>query len=340
MPHPNEEEDSLPAPSDRSSAAAAPDQDDESLFRTGRVHISARQRGADFTALVGLALHLPQVLASTVVVFAASYVLEALGGPPWWLPLGSWALSGGLVFHRPCERLLARWLFGLRYPTPQESYTLRAVWGEVSARAGVNGEAYQLWVQDSEEINAMATAGHIVSVTSRSLRTLAPSRLAGVLAHELGHHTRGHAWSTLLSFWYALPGRLTWRLLLRLASRIGSMSAGATIITVALLGAAVITLATMTYGLIFLPLLTPCLMAAVSRRSELRADKHAASLGFAPQLMAVLGEECSQKGTGRADRAVLGSPQGKESMIARLLASHPDVHTRLHHLQVRRERGH
>jgi hypothetical protein len=33
-----------------------------------------------------------------------------VSGLPWWIPPGCWALSGVLVFHRPCERLLARWL--------------------------------------------------------------------------------------------------------------------------------------------------------------------------------------------------------------------------------------
>ncbi|MGW2747473.1 M48 family metalloprotease [Streptomyces sp. NPDC001450] len=318
--------------------ASAPDAKAESLFRTGRVHIAARQRGADITAFIGLALHLPHVLASAAVVFVVSYAVEALGGPPWWLPLGGWALSGVLVFHRPCERLMARWLFGLRYPTPQEALTLQAVWREVTARAGVDGDVYQLWVEDSPGINAMATAGHIVGVTSHSLRALPPSRLAGVLAHELGHHTRGHAWATLLAFWYALPGRLAWRLLLRLATRVDRLSTGATILVVALLGTAVIALATATYGLIFLPLVTPYLAAAVSRRSELRADEHAAGLGFAPQLMAVLSADHDREDTKHADRAVLGSRSGKKSGTARLLESHPDVHTRLHHLQAHQQR--
>ncbi|MEU0006515.1 M48 family metalloprotease [Streptomyces sp. NPDC006314] len=316
-----------------SASASASDANDESPFRTGRVHIAARQRRTDVTALVGLALHLPHVLASLTVIYVASYTVDAVGGPPWWVPLGGWALSGILAFHRPSERLIARWLFRLRHPTPQEDRALRAVWREVTARAGVDGSVYQLWVEDSHEINAMATAGHIVGVTSRSLRTLPPSQLAGVLAHELGHHTRGHAWATLLAFWYALPCRLAWRVLRRLVTRVDRMPRRIMILTVGLLGATVIALATATYGLIFLPLATPYLAAAVSRRSELRADEHAAGLGFASQLMTVLSDEHDRKNRHRADRPVLGIPPGKESITARLLDSCPDVHTRLHHLQ-------
>ncbi len=334
MSIPHEAEESAPVssggPSDAASARPAPG---DRLFRTGRVHVAARQRRADITALAGLALHVPHVLASLAVVLLASYVVDILGGPPWWVPLGGWAISGALIFHRPCERLMARRLFGLRHPTPQEAVTLRAVWREVTGRAGVDAGAYQLWVEDSPEINAMATAGHIVGVTSHALRTLPPAQLAGVLAHELGHHTRGHTWASLLAFWYALPGRLTWRLLLRSAARAEHLPAGATILVVGLLGAAVVALATATYGLVFLPLATPYLAAAVSRRSELRADEHAAGLGFAVQLMAVLSKEHNRDRAQRAARAGGGLPAGKEPIIARLLDGHPDIPTRLHHLQ-------
>ncbi|MCG0062863.1 M48 family metalloprotease [Streptomyces tricolor] len=311
---------------------------DDPLFRTGRVHIAARQRGVDITAVVGLALHVPHVLAGLTLVFTASYAVDILGGPPWWVTLGGWAVSGALVFHRPCERLMARLLFGLRHPTPKEAVPLRAVWREVTARAGVDGDAYQLWVEDSHGINAMATAGHIVGVTSHALRTLPPAQLAGVLAHELGHHTRGHSWASLLTFWYALPGRLAWRLLLRLATRVERLSAGAAIVVVGLFGAAVIVLATSTYGLVFLPLATPYLAAAVSRRSELRADEHAAVLGFGAQLMDVLSQEHERKSRPYAAPRGRGIPATKESITARLLDDHPDVHTRLHHLHCLQKR--
>ncbi|MYU02841.1 M48 family metalloprotease [Streptomyces sp. SID8366] len=333
MPTPGETAKSAPTPADGASPASAPA---TPLLRTGRIHISARQRGADITALVRLALHLPQVLLSAAVVLATACTVEALGGPPWWLGFAGWALSGLLLFHRPCERVIARRLFGLRYPTPKEAPTLRAVWREVTARAGVDGAAYQLWVEESPELNAMATAGHIVGVTSHSLSSLPPPQLAGVLAHELGHQVRGHAWATLLVFWYALPGRLAARLLWRLAKRTDRMSAGATLITAIVIGAVVIALVTATYGLILFPLITPYLAAAVSRRSELRADDHAADLGFAAELMAVLGDESEREPVQRPERRSLGSADGP--VLTRLLDSHPDIHTRLHHLQARLER--
>jgi Zn-dependent protease with chaperone function len=309
-----------------------PDHDDLPR-RPGRVHIAARQRRTDLTALGSLALHLPQVAASLAVVFVVSYALAYLNNLPWWLLFGFWVVSGALAFYRPCERLMARWLFRLRYPTPEEEGRLRPVWREVTARAGVDAGAYQLWIEESDAVNAMAAAGHIVGVTSHSLRTLTPGQLAGVLAHELGHHRRGHAWASLLSLWYALPARLAWRLLLRLTTRLDRLPTGAAAVVIGVSGAAVVALATATYGLIFLPLATPYLVAAVARRSELRADEHAAGLGFAPQLMAVLHQERDLEESRRVLAAAPGAAFTREGMIARLLDSHPDVHTRLHRLQ-------
>jgi hypothetical protein len=51
-------------------------------LRTGRVHISARQRSVDITALSRLALHLPHGLASATVVFVVSYVVGMVTGLP------------------------------------------------------------------------------------------------------------------------------------------------------------------------------------------------------------------------------------------------------------------
>ncbi|MFI0270448.1 M48 family metalloprotease [Streptomyces luteogriseus] len=317
----------------RTPGSSPPARDDDLPHRPGRVHIAARQRGADAIALGSLALHLPHVTASLAVVFVVSYAVSRLSHLPWPLVLGGWALSGALAFHRPCERLMARWLFGLRYPTPEEDERLRPVWREVTARAGVDASRYQLWIEQSDDINALAAAGHIVGVTSHSLRVLPPAQLGGVLAHELGHHTRGHAWASLVAVWYALPARLVWRLLVLLTAMLGRLPTGAAAVVIGVAGAAVMALATATYGLIFLPLATPYLVAAVSRRSELRADEHAAGLGFAPQLMAVLHQESGREESRRARTAALGVAFTREGMIARLLDSHPDVHTRLHHLQ-------
>ncbi|MGH1555410.1 M48 family metalloprotease [Streptomyces sp. L7] len=98
-------------------------------------------------------------------------------------------------------------------------------------------------------------------------------------------------------------------------------------------GLAFATISTL-YGLPLLILGVPYALAAVGRRAELRADEHAAALGFAPMLASVLdklhqGEQHEQA----AQTALNGGVPVEESALSKLLSSHPDYHTRLHHLQ-------
>ncbi|MFF9568267.1 M48 family metalloprotease [Streptomyces sp. NPDC014685] len=314
-------------PPEPDPAASAPPWHDDLVHEHGpgrRVYYTAHQRRMDITALGQLALALPAFLTSALVVLLVGVLLEIGTGVPFWIPVALWAASGALVFHRPTEDLLARYLFGLRRPMPQEAARLESVWREVTAIAGVEGGRYRLWVEESDGIDALAAAGHVVGVTRYALEHLSSRRLAAVLAHELGHHTGGHAWSLLLCHWYGLPGRLVRRVLRATALSLVTPVRCAAYLTggvlLLALGGLDSTVVRILYGLPLL-LVLPYLSAAVGRRSELRADRHAAVLGFAPELADVLE-------TLRAD-----GPPEHESVPARLLSSHPDVPTRLHHLR-------
>ncbi|WP_329527128.1 M48 family metalloprotease [Streptomyces sp. NBC_01462] len=300
----------------------------------GRVHIRSQQRRTDSTAVGNLLLHLPNFLCSLFVVGLFSAFFGDLG----FLVVLAWLASGALVFHRPTESAIARRLLRLRYPTPQERAKLEPVWHEVTARAGVEGRTYELWVEDSDGLNAVAAAGHIVGVTRFAMNHLPNGELAAVLAHELGHHVGGHAWSSLLGYWYALPGRLAWRVLRGFASIVFKVSRafscfGAAFVVLVLGGLALATVSTL-YGLPLLVLAVPYALAAVGRRAELRADEHAAALGFAPMLAAVLHKLHQQE---QYETAALTARNGgvapRESSLSKLLSSHPDHYTRLHHLQ-------
>ncbi|MGW2844953.1 M48 family metalloprotease [Streptomyces sp. NPDC001274] len=318
-PHPQDPDDSRVPPD-----GSAPD---DLVYEHGpgrRAYYAARQRRTDLTALAQLALALPSFLTSALVVLLVGGLLEYGAGVPFWIPAALWLVSGALVFHRPTEDLLARHLFGLRRPMPREAARLEPVWREVTAVAGIDGSRYRLWVEDSDGLNALAAAGHIVGVTRYALERLSSRRLAAVLAHELGHHTGGHAWSLLLCHWYGLPGRLVRRVLRTLAalavtpSRCAVYAAGGVLLLA--LGGLDSTATRILYGLPLL-LALPYLSAAVGRRAELRADRHAAVLGFAPDLAEVL------EALHEDERPT------HTSVPARLLATHPDVPTRLHHLR-------
>ncbi|MGW0769861.1 M48 family metalloprotease [Streptomyces sp. NPDC002676] len=299
-----------------------------------RVHISKDQRRTDATAVGNLLLHLPNFLCSLFVVGLVSAFFGALG----FVVVLAWLASGALVFYRPAESALARHLLRLRYPTPPERAKLEPVWREVTARAGIEGRNYELWVEDSDGLNAVAAAGHIVGVTSFAMNQLPNGELAAVMAHELGHHVGGHAWSGLLGYWYALPGRIAWRVLrsvARVAYKVsrafGCFGIGFVVLTV---GGFTLATVSSLYGLPLLILGVPYALAAVGRRAELRADEHAAALGFAPMLAAVLHKLHQQE---QYQQAALTAQNGgvpvTESALTKLLSSHPDYYTRLHHLQ-------
>ncbi|MFD5317908.1 M48 family metalloprotease [Streptomyces sp. NPDC127098] len=275
-------------------------------------------------------IHLPHFLCSFFIVGAVAFAVfgDVLG----WLLTAGWVLSGGLVFHRPTERRFAHRLLKLRPPTAEEFSYLAPIWIEICKRAQVDHTVYELWIEESGEINAVAAAGHIVGVTRHSVTTLPPGQLAAVLAHELGHHVGGHPWAGLMGTWYALPTRVTWFLLRLLTAAVFWIARKTFCLGgFAVLFAMLVTFAAavLTMPFVFVPmLLSPYILAAVSRRAELRADEKAAQLGFAPTLVEVLRQ------ADLAERAARGSaPRGRQGLIERLLRSHPSAEVRIERLR-------
>ncbi|KJS55972.1 hypothetical protein VM98_10000 [Streptomyces rubellomurinus subsp. indigoferus] len=301
---------------------------------TGRIHLAARQRGIDATAVGELLLQLPHFLCSLVVVGIVSLFLPT---PANLLLIGLWITSGALVFHRPTEKLLARYLFHMRPALHSELIRLESIWHQVTAKAGVNPNTYDLWIEDHRSINATAAAGHIVGVTKYALDTLPAAQLAGVLAHELGHHRGGHTWAGLLGCWYSLPARFSWALL-----RIAAVRAFRIASTFSLFGVLAVGLVSLLLGasvaFAFPPLLllfvTPYLLAAVGRRAELRADLQAAELGFADAMIEVFHRFLQDE---EKDLAIAARENGgrtvRPSLGQRLLSTHPDTHTRIRRLE-------
>lgn len=313
----------------------------EYLHASGnRLHIAAHQRRADATTLGRLVLCLPGFAFSLGMMLVVGRLLELTWGMPLWLPALLWLVSGLLVFHRPTEDVYARYVLGFRYPLPHELAKLGPVWREVTGRAGVEGDGYRLWIENTGNLNAYAAAGHIVGVTRFAVESLSSAQLAAVLAHELGHHTGGHSWSTLAGRWYALPCRAAFQAGHAVLSSKSRMVVRVTCLVTAvllagssfmLLGPAAVLLAGVPLVLFLLPYVT----AALSRRAELRADVHAASLGFAPMLTEVL-LAMEEAGTPPSPAHRSGGPRGAAAESgpgAHLLASHPDYATRLHRLR-------
>jgi len=286
----------------------------------------AVRRGVGGSAFGGLLLGLPWFLVSFAIVSQfASYA-----GRGWATAiLAVWLLSGGGVFVRPVENAVARLLLRVRPPTPDEQRWLDGPWSSVLHAAGAAPTEYSLWVQDSRGLNAYASAGHIVIVTRAALRGLPAPQLAGVLAHELGHHLKGEAWIGLLVYWYSLPGRIAMRVamallsvLLRMLGRVRFSSAVGLVVGLALVAVAFGILVFVAPVMLVLFLLTP-LAAWFGRIDELRADRMAAKLGFGPVLLDVL------RGWARAGHDARPGSRSVSRWRDRLLASHPPLTRRI-----------
>ncbi|MFF1690020.1 MULTISPECIES: M48 family metalloprotease [unclassified Streptomyces] len=300
-----------------------------------RVHVAAHQRGADATAIGQLATQVPGFLVSLAVVAAISVAM--FGSTAGWIMILAWLASGALIFHRPTELAFARHVLKLRRPLAEERARLEPIWREVTARAGVEADTYELMIENSTDLNAMAAAGHVVGVTTYALNRIPSSNLAAVLAHELGHHTGGHAWAGLLGYWYSLPGRIAWavtRGLARAALAVARVFSFAGAGLMYLFMGAFVVIGFITAWYITIPLvLAPYLLAAAGRRGELRADQHSAALGFAPEMAQVLHHFQAEQDAVKAYAAAQGKKLREPGGLAKLLSSHPDNYTRLRALE-------
>jgi Zn-dependent protease with chaperone function len=220
--------------------------------------------------------------------------------------------------------MLAMALLRLSRPTDAEHAYLRSLWDTVTAAAGVDGSRYTLRIQESAQINAYAAGGHTVAVTRWSLQALPPHQLAAVLAHELGHHLGGHAWSLLLFSWYSLPARAVLRCA-RIVTRftltlLAFTSALGFLMVASFLAVGALVVVGGVPWLLLLALIPPVL-AAFARHGELRCDRLAAELGYGPALIEVL------------QHSAVDDPTSRRG----LLATHPTGSRRIraleHHLE-------
>jgi Zn-dependent protease with chaperone function len=166
-------------------------------------------------------------------------------------------------------------------------------WRDVQRRAG--GGVYRLLVAESGEVNACAPFGRTVAVTSHAARSLPPNRLAGVLAHELGHSLGWRAGPAFVRAQVTVPGRALswtlrapWSLVVSLWKRavawhrpigfllVFVMALVATAVSVVVVVPAVVAQAGVLAGRVF------------ARRAEARADAAAVRMGLGPELVAAV----------------------------------------------------
>ena len=159
----------------------------------------------DGTALCSLALVIVFFPVAGLCLLPLFLPLWYLLGVPLWVSYAAWAASALGYGLRPAQLAVARLLWPLRRPTPAERRRLDRVWARVLANADLPRRRVRLRVVDLAEVNAHSVGRDLICVTSGALARLGDRELAGVLAHELGHHLRMHTSASAFLVWVLLP---------------------------------------------------------------------------------------------------------------------------------------
>ena len=240
---------------------------------------------------------------------------------PFWLFATVWFLLGAVLFWQPVQRVFLQRLIGARSPSREERARLHNSWSTVAQRNHIPPARFVLSVVDSDDLNAFATGGHLVVVSTWAIDNLTEDELTGVLAHELSHHLGMHTVALTVGQWLTVPIVLLARIgyqLQNVAQAAGDAierrSTGA-----ALVGRTVAGLLTIVSWL-FLATITVAQSIGniVGKGAEFAADARAVEMGFGKQLMRSLRRVVE---SGRGERA--------SNWRDRLVSAHPPARTRI-----------
>jgi Zn-dependent protease with chaperone function len=275
--------------------------------------MAGRGRRVTATTLLLLVPLVPLVLFGVARAAAPVSLLGVLFDDPWsYAVVAAAVIVAGavLMLLRPVERFAARALFGMREPSAEESAQVEPLLARACSRFGIDRGRLVLLAEDSSAINAYATAGHLVCVTTGALR-LPDAQLEAVLAHELGHHRELHPWISALTWWLQLPAvplkaLLAWmrRGIGQLGARLGGLARPIGVVLLVLLWI-------VTIQVLWLVWVADVLAAWIARRTEFAADTRAVEFGYGPALLEAY--------------ARLGGPVTPKRRLARLVDFHPPM---------------
>ena len=295
--------------------------------RVDRMGSNRRIDGHAVAALLPVLALLP---AWAVSVAAFWWVVVRFVWVPYWAFAGVWLHLGVSLFWQPAQRLLLQRLIGARTPSRREHERLQLAWSVVAQRNLIPSSRFVLAIVDSDDLNAFATGGHLMIVSSWAVENLTDDELTGVLAHELSHHLGMHTVALTVSQWLTVPIVLFARvgyLLQNVAEAAGDAierrSAGA-----ALVGRTVAGLLTIVSWL-FLGTITVAqyIGNTVGKGAEFAADTRAVEMGFGKPLM-------------RSLRRVVetGSGERPTNWRDRLVSAHPPARTRVARIEAQLRR--
>ena len=208
------------------------------------------------------------------------------------------ALSLGIIlFSKSIQKLFLARLLGARQPTYEESVALYQAWRRVAKASHISTSSFLLAVVDSNELNAFASGGHLLVVSSFAVNELDNNELTGVLAHELSHHLGSHTVALTVAQWLSLPILLLARtgFILQTIAEAISDTLGSRLSIVkffGILASAALTIVSSIFvsGLI----VAQTLSNAVGYSSEFQADRRVVRMGFGRELLHALSRVADQ----------------------------------------------
>ena len=283
-----------------------------------------RPRRIDGHAVAAIAPIIALFPAWLVSVSAFWWVMVQFSYVPFPIFSTIWLLLGGLLFVRPVQRLFLQRLLGARSPTRAERDAIFRSWQIVAQANHIPPGKFVLAVVDSEDLNAFASGGHLVVVSSWAITNLSQDDLCGVLAHELSHHLGMHTLALTISQWLTIPIVL----LARIGFLLQNVAQAATdsFITrspgASLIGRTITGLLTIISWL-FLAMITVSqyIANAVGKGAEFKADETVVQMGFGKPLLRslrlVVDAGHGDRGTQWRDRLVTAHPPAR-TRIARI----------------------
>jgi len=290
-------------------------------YEVSRVRSSSRARRIDGYALAAVApvIALFPVWALAVAVFW--WITTLFMNVSYLVFAGIWLLSGIILFLQPTQKLVLRRLLGARKPTAVEKEKLQRAWSLVAQANHLRPSQFVLAVIDADDVNAFASGGHLVVVSSYAVDNLSHEQLTGVLAHELSHHLGSHTIALTIAQWLSLPIIALARIgfYLQNVARAASSSFAPRSQVVQMLERVLVSFLTV-ISKIFLFALTISqqLGNIAGRGTEFKADERAVDMGFGKELSSAL-------------RHVVDSGLGERPSNWRdkLTSAHPPARTRV-----------
>lgn len=232
-----------------------------------------------------------------------------------------WFFAGALLFLRPMQRLILIRLLGARMPTREENDALQSAWRPVAQANHIPLGKFVLSVTDSEDLNAFASGGHLVVVSSWAIKNLSRNELSGVLAHELSHHMGMHTVALTVGQWLSVPiivlariGFFFQNIAHAATDTFARQSSGASLVGRTIAGSLTI------ISWVFLSMISiaQIISNVAGKGAEFKADETVVTMGFGRELRDAL-------------RLVIASGNGERATHwrDRIITAHPPARTRV-----------